>query len=528
MGEAIITARIGDSVVRTKWRYKTELIIQNTIWEVPVNADVSKGISVRIFGGGGKGSEYTGGGGGYMNNAILSLNHGDKVLINIGIGGGYSSSLTGGTTTFGSYLSANGATSYSNVPDLRGNVYVGGSGGSGGGCQDNGAMPWGSNGSRGGKGHQFGGGGGIYGGDGGYWGGGGGSFYGLMPFASFGITQNHTYAGNGGYYGGGGGLVCMNNYIDGKSNDNKIPEDSVGGYGGYYGGGGGGVWYVPSDIDNFSEQDIKFTRGGCIRYNNYESESAIIGYSGFGGAGTTAIGIDQYVKMNKIYNAKNGTDTSTWTNVFNDGNGYFRGKGLAGNNGGGGGGFGGNGGHGYIKNKRGGSGDRNYIEYNYMYIIGGGGGGYGGNGGNAGYLNFRMVHPNNSRITDSYFGGASGGGGGFGGDGGNGALYNDHSLGTYILTCFGVGGGGGGGGYGKSAKGGDACGGGGGYYGRGGNNCGGGGSYGNGGDGAIRTKHEGSIGHTTDGEYGGGGGSGGGYGGNGICIIQYYAKELIY
>ena len=360
MGEAIITARIGDSVVKAKEKLVTEIFTSNTVWEVPESCDPSKGISVRIFGGGAGGfgdatryQDAGGGGSGWMNNGILSnLNKGDKIGIVIGAGG--NSGRAGATTYFGKYFSANGGSGTS-----------GGAGG--GGCGRN---------TNGGRGYQFGGGGGGseygYGGDGGYWGGGGGS-----------ITAMHS--GNGGYYGGGGG---------GSS-----------GNGGYYGGGGG---YYMSNIGY----------GGCIREDDWNSQSKVIGYSGLAGNGGR-----------RESNGNDGTDTSTWTNVFNDGNGYFRGKGLkgygkttsVGARGGGGGGFGGNGGKGH----------------------GGGGGGYGSNGGN-------------------YYGG----GGGFGGDGGDG-INGDFNKG-----------GGGGGGYGKAAKGGNNGGGGGGYYCPGGDFGGGGGGYG--------------------------------------------------
>ena len=371
MGEAIITARIGDSVVRTRWKYITKIVTANEVWEVP-EIDTSKGVSVRIFGGGAGGlrtnSGYGmhGGSSGWMNNAIFTnLNIGDKIPIIIGTGGvgyiGYTTDISGhvgGTSSFGKYLSANGG-SFSG-------------GGAGGGALSS---------NNAGIGYQFGGGGthNGSGGDGGYWGGGG----------STGLVDHLTkYAGNGGYYGGGGA-------------GNGIIESAYafGGNGGYYGGGGYG------GLGGLYEEKTG-TRGGCIRSDPYNTQSAITGYSGLGGNG-------QY--WNK---AANGVDTSTWTNVFNDGNGYFRGKGLA--RGDAGGGFGGNGG----SNK-------------------GGGGGYGSNGGN------------------NY-----GGGGGFGGDGGDGSMYS---------------GGGGGGGYGKTAKGGNYGGGGGGYYSKGGDNCGGGGGYGDGG-----------------------------------------------
>ena len=73
-------------------------------------------------GGGGKGWyededgwEYGGGGGGsgYLNQKLVSLSAGEKVQVTIGAGGGWTNNRpgsTGGTTTFGSYLSASGGT----------------------------------------------------------------------------------------------------------------------------------------------------------------------------------------------------------------------------------------------------------------------------------------------------------------------------------------------------------------------------------------------------------------------------------
>lgn len=528
MGECLISGRTGESVVRSKWKYVTELITQNIIWEVPDNIDLSKGISVRIFGGGGGSTSITGGGGGYMNNTIFNnLEIGQKIQINIANGGVGANS--GATTFFGNYLSANGGTSNSSVVGLRNALtLIGGSGSSGGGCLDHWST-WAPNGARGGKGYQFGGGGGVDGGgDGGYWGGGGGTgIYsgGTTTPVTFSNTKAiYSIAGNGGYYGGGGGF-CSGSYTDGNYNKNysEPTPNRLGGFGGYYGGGGGGFWYYPIDINNYGLDDVAFFKGGCIRQNEYNSESGIIGYSNLAGDGSICLGSTRSGAgsiLGTVYDAKNGTDTSAWTNVFNDGNEYFRGNGKRGSNGGGGGGFGGNGGNGIICNNA-------YIWYNANiitdrpYIYGGGGGGYSGNGGDAAVKLFQVVNSNDSNdITDYRFGGA-GGGGGFGGDGGNGGFINI-KVSSSSSSPWQCGGGGGGGGYGKSAKGGDASGGGGGYYGAGGNNCGGGGAYGNGGDG-------GAYGHSgNDGMYGGGGGRNGGNGGNGICIIQYYAKSLVY
>lgn len=137
----------------------------NTNWVVPNHNGY---ISVRIFGGGGGGGggeqmrdgHNSGGGGGWMNNADLTIANGSSVSITIGKGGKHEQS--GGTSSFGTWLSANGGT--------YGGFWAG-NGGSGGGGAQGGA-------GGGGRGFQFGGGGegGTFrgGGQGGAWGGNGG------------------------------------------------------------------------------------------------------------------------------------------------------------------------------------------------------------------------------------------------------------------------------------------------------------------------------------------------------------------
>ena len=211
----------------------TEVYTSSTMWLVPSNA-VNNEFSVRIFGGGGGGGggTITGGGGGWMNNTELTLTPGDLIFITIGIGGSPSGtdrinySSTGGTTSFGTYLSASGGGGgiYPNTSNS-----VGGSGGSGGGGLN-----------YGGVGYQFGGGGGggHTGGSGGIWGGGGGG---------------HT-GGSGGIYGGSGGNAWANNtwsYLNGMNGINTIGWTNVSididgsyitgyGLGGILAGGGGG------------------------------------------------------------------------------------------------------------------------------------------------------------------------------------------------------------------------------------------------------------------------------------------------
>ena len=86
----------------------TEVIVENTNWTVPSGINGNK-VSVRLFGGGGgggNGSHNGGGGGGWMNNADIVVEEGQVISIRIGKGGRYSHS--GGTTSFGTYLSASG------------------------------------------------------------------------------------------------------------------------------------------------------------------------------------------------------------------------------------------------------------------------------------------------------------------------------------------------------------------------------------------------------------------------------------
>lgn len=119
----------------------TEVIVENTNWTVPSGINGNK-VSVRLFGGGGGGGSKAGGGGGWMNNGDITVQEGQIISIRIGKGG-TSSRSSGGTTSFGTYLSASGGS----AP----NSTHAGSGGSGGGSSITNI--------NGGKGYQFGGGG---------------------------------------------------------------------------------------------------------------------------------------------------------------------------------------------------------------------------------------------------------------------------------------------------------------------------------------------------------------------------------
>ena len=364
MSEAIISRR-GSSGGSGGGQLRTEIIASNVNWTVPNH----KGnISVRIFGGG---SAYMpegqgGGGSGWMNNGEFSnLTPGQIIPITIGDGDIYSRGNftgSGGTSSFGTYLSANGGSG----PD-------GGAGGPGG------------------DGYQFGGGGGyvghssayVYGaGNGGIWGGGGGygCYYGSRP----------SWAGDGGTYGGGGGGAVATYYF-------QLSQSAPGGNGGTYGGGGGG--------------------GTSMLFNNMVSilnQYKFISNAGIGGINGGNGGNGENISKNGINTIGN---TSIQSNLRGNGrcgdttpiNIYHSGFGSKYYYGGGGGGYGGRGGslagsH-FINTQSYGS------DNSKICIIGGGGGGYGGNGGNG------AIQISSVDVSLEYGGG---GGGGYGGNGGNG------------------------------------------------------------------------------------------------------------
>ena len=128
MSEAIISRR--GYTAEGKPQLMTETITDSREWTVP---NVRGNISVLIFGGGSAGSRSTyhgwGGGSGWMNNGEFALANGTSISITIGKGG--NNRVGGGTTAFGIYLSANGASGFSG--GSGGGSAGGGSGGGGGG-----------------------------------------------------------------------------------------------------------------------------------------------------------------------------------------------------------------------------------------------------------------------------------------------------------------------------------------------------------------------------------------------------------
>lgn len=274
---------------------KTAIITQDTEWIVPETADGI--IHVRLFGGGAggftDGSGKNGGCGGCMAVGDFNIDPSSKVPITIGAGGTGStyrdaSKLTGGTSSFGTYLSANG-----------GSASSGGSGGGGGGGSGDRAT--------GGIGLNFGGGGGGGGDDG-----------------------NGGAGGNGGEYGGGGGAGYPGVWV----NTGTV---LAGGSGGTYGGNGGSTTQGGSSQNGSAGTDTRtleldFTGEGKGGTAGLHAGGGGGGYGGNGGNGGTTGG---------------GGGGGGYGG--NGGNGGTRGSydsSPYGGGGGGGGGYGGNGGNG--------------------------------------------------------------------------------------------------------------------------------------------------------------------------------------
>lgn len=270
---------------------KTEIFTQDGYFRVP---DGVTSLRVMCYGAGGAGgaansSGYTGGGGGggYYAEETIAVTPGEVIPVTIGLGGGghfgnpHQSTvvLTGGATSFGTYLSADGGEAGGD------NGGDGGSGGSGGG---GGYTNYSNKYANGGIGYQFGsgGGGGCHpdysqtSSPGGPMGGAGGANSGDgsngidttnmdVPFPGFGLggksfvsnggtsSGSHTTrngsgggggfggnGGNGGYRtgGGGGGYGSNggNGYLEGYDSPTSSSSKGGGGGGGYGRNGRGG------------------------------------------------------------------------------------------------------------------------------------------------------------------------------------------------------------------------------------------------------------------------------------------------
>ena len=292
------------------WQPKTEIFTTNGYFTVPKAKDQE--FHVRIFGGGGGASSSgSGGGGGNMNNDTLILNQLESVQISIGKGGSLDS--VGGTTSFGTYLSATGG-KYGYGSD-------GGSGGTGGGgySASNSQVNIISSAGHGGNATYGGGGGGddmgygqddwVYyniGGLGGKYGGngyrGGGSYaagtntIGMpnLDFVGEGKGGSKYGGGGGGGYGGSGGSGCGGGggygadggnsasiTIRGKSAYSATLDYTLCGGGGGY-GGKGGDGYATTSVQRAGYGGgygpENYGRGGGSEYNNGKSGIIIITY----------------------------------------------------------------------------------------------------------------------------------------------------------------------------------------------------------------------------------------------------------
>lgn len=381
MGEAMIMrAMDGKNVVGVAANFHTEILNQNTDWIVPMN--LIGNVRVLLFGAGGNGP-YGAAGGNMNSKSIGGLKGGSTIHVTVGQS---IANNNGGTTSFGSYLSATGG-EYSRLSMDKNNRKAA-SGGTG----------------AGGLGPGVGSGGGYYdgyreqmsgyidgvyhtnlwkpcdGGDGVYGGGGGGA----GPSTSHsGQTSGYINiiggnGGNGGTYGGGGGAGGFWN------NSARV------GIGGKYGGNGGSGGYA-----NYNVSTTLFTRGNLPAEDGTNttafSANTNLDFYGNGKAGNIS--------------ERNGNIISTWGGSGGGGGGY--------------GGAGGSGGVGYNENGRDSDYQSSWTWSKQYGGGGGGGGGYGGKGAN---------------------GGTNGNGGGGGGYGGSGRNINGGGYGTSGYGAGGVGG----------------------------------------------------------------------------------------
>ena len=354
---------------------KTEIFTQSGTWTCP--AGVEKAF-VRLFGGGGSGYEFAsyhvgdldkigpGGGGGCMAYSELAVTPGTAYPVTIGAGGKFASNKagSGGVTSFGTLLSANGGSGATGTK--------GGSGGSGGGgCTVGEYNKYSIDTASGGDGTQFGG------------GGGGNAFTNSTYYEE---TYEGGNGGNGGTYGGGGGAGVTS--AKGSSGYDATP-----GTGGTYGGNGG------KGYSNKSAANKSVATAATKGKNGTNTVGIEKEFPGSGQPGNLS---------SKGHSA--GSGGGGYGGTGGDAGGYDYGLGGSGG-GGGGGGYGANGGHscgggGGYGLGRGGNGITltYYDDSNVWYTAtsGGGGGGYGSGG-------------------DGFGGdGSFGGGGGGGGNGGSG------------------------------------------------------------------------------------------------------------
>ena len=330
MGDALIVGRGGSSGSSSGKTLVTKIIQASQSWTVPKAKDQK--FYVRIFGGGGGGGTIAGGSGGMMNNGELTLEAGTSIPVTIGSGGATdgNNGSTGGTTSFGTYLAANGG-GRGYYASGKGYVDAGGSGG-GGGHMESDYSGFSNKVADGGDAYQFGGGGArcsgsiCYPGNGGKWGGGGGGWYYRLK--------------------GFGGCLYYDNGVMQKDSDGNVITSGLAANYGNDGVNTIGNDQIPNGSENKPYYELNLQGSGNKGTGTF-SKCCVAG-GGYGGCGG---------------------------NDFGGGGGY---GGNGGNNSGGGGGYGANGGDGYNH----GSLDATITGSTRVFraFTGGGGGGYGPSG----------------------------------------------------------------------------------------------------------------------------------------------------
>lgn len=272
--------------------YHTEIITETTSWKVP---EYVGSIGVRLFGGGAGGQNGnaggvmlivycsgSGGGGGHMAFGNIKPRVGENVIITIGAGGSAPATSTaelwggsGGTTSFGNYLSANGGSkanggSGGGDGNIKNNGGNGSYGGGGGGCRHS---------SSTGTYYSNGGNGGTYGG-GGYGYHGGSARNGMFTSA---YRYGAGYMANATSTGAGGGLSTKGMGLDFEG-EGKAGSGGGGGYGGN-GGSSGGGGYGSSGGNGTTE-----IGGGGGGYGGNGGHGGVNNYGGGGGGGYGASG----------------------------------------------------------------------------------------------------------------------------------------------------------------------------------------------------------------------------------------------